>query len=80
MELTLWEINWRVQAIISRINVGRRWEMTLHGIAENTEGQQEDESTPEYGHDKLDRDQKLAMDIALKKAEERLTAKANRRN
>lgn len=64
---TLWEINWRLNETIKRLNLDRRFEMSIHGIDPTAALEDNDEPAM----DKLDDNQKEALSIALLKAKER---------
>ena len=60
---TLFEINWRIENIIKRLNLDREFEMSVHGMKSTGTEKKADSS--------LDDSQKEAMEIALLQAKKR---------
>ena len=65
LKRTLWEMNWRIEAIINRLNLKGRFEMAIHGIKPDSSNSDEPKNI------KLTKDQEKAMEIARKRAMER---------
>jgi len=63
---TLREIDWRIDAINKRTSQEINFQLTLNGFTPKSADTNGDEKTKE-----LDKDQQLAMDIALERAKQR---------
>jgi hypothetical protein len=70
LDLSLFEINWRIEAIYKRMNKTREFEMALHGVQPDPKSV-EHKAEVKNAHDQLSDEQKNAMANALKEAKER---------